>query len=1354
MKHISSKGTVCCRVGWAGLLIVLLGVLSAAGEWSQAVKDAAARVAAGNASPADLQTVFEYNQSINRMGARGTQNGGINNQAYQGSQKAFTAKNNSIIQDSATECGLDVEIKEPKSDPLAGTDTDVNVKTKDGKPLTHEQWKRLNDTYNRKVNEYLKKPPGSKVNTGTDLMPDPKTTNPQEFQKICNDINNQGGTTYKDPAAARVEGAMAKGEPIVINEVGSYVKELQGQAQSHFDAAAKTTAEANNLAKVYGENSPQVQDLRAKAQIENSQGAKYIEKIENVGAKIRGEAGVAAAPGTESPSGKLTETLKNNRGADTIAQSEQIGPLSKNALNNATQSTIEDLARVANANPKAAPACQQAIADSLRDLPMSQKGQAMEMIKTKYGNDFAKGVAKAAQGPTGGATVMKGFEKVMKVLGPGLMIYDGYHRITGALNAPDEAKTYVAGKAIGGFVGGLGLGAAVGLGVAGILGAPVTAVGAAVVIGTGIIAGGLGYGVGDYAGSSLAGWMLEGVRPRDQSEYDALAAKGLLDGSKDIYGQLIAAGVDPATAAAAAAAYKNGDVKTFRDILASVRDKLVKGAKKMPPRRFNELATNEVEVLLDCLCSKSLGANPWVAQGYNTEIPKDADPKAHSCGSLANGPCMASGFGCWRSFIKWGNPGISDCLASFNLPTNSGYVRGEIDAKYQKPYEKPFKIKVIADPVEFCPNDKINVKIVCEGGRGDYEYRYYAGWPLQRPADGPKDAWTSTRSSSMTFTAPDLRRGYFDGQWVYTRPAEYYPTYVQVWARSTTFDQVSGQEVPTEICQSVGLRMRSHAECEKLHPPPPPETKKKPPTKPVTVSKPTTGTKTSAPESTGTAPPPTTPGKYVPPATTTPGGKKTTSGGKGGPASGSTPQPPPAPPSQPPPAGGSGAGGSQGPQEPGSSPKPPSSGDSDAGGSAGDSTVDCSFGGGATAMDNGPLNMWVEVPSNQRVRVTIKGSDGFSQTLEGVGRVDITRPRNPSGTDTITMENLDRPGCMDQQVAQYDTNGIPGGMPTSVNTNAPGLEGSEAGIGALPPDGTILSDPEGALGGFIGNKTAKGGERTDQGFETIKVTTDSQAKETSSDLDVAAAGHVVDVAGADAQDTKDATAKGTAKSDQETSWGKTLGDSIQKGFEDGVSAAATAFGSAAADKAAGSIFGGTKDKSDGEEGSSAGEGEQVAGGTTSAGGSSSGAAVGGSSGGGGGGGGSGSGGGAPVTTSLPISPTNVVGGGQGGTVTCEFCGYTTVVPPGGQPAPNCPVCGCGRDKALVTCSVCGYRWLVPVADGPPTGGCPKCGNGGPVTPDETGGAGAIAPPAVGVGTPATGVPMTPVTPGAGVTPIR
>ena len=1062
------------RLGLAGFLVALSGGLPA-WSWTDEAKMAAVDVANGEASPEAQRIAFENNQAINRMGARGTEQGGLSKTTYQANQKAFSAKNNELIQKAAHECGLDVEIKEPKGDPLAGTDTDVNVKTRDGKPLTYDQWKKLNETYNAKVNEYLQKPPGSKVDTGTDLMPDAKTTTPEDFHKITTEINNQGGTAYTDPAAARVEGAMAKGEPIVVNEVGGYVKELQGQANTHFEQAAKTTAEANALAKTLGENHPQVQDLRAQAQIQNSQGAKYVDKITEVGATLREQAGLPPLPEGQNapPSSSLTEALRNNRGADTIAQSEQIGPLSQNALNNATQNTIDNLAEVAKANPEAAPACQEAIADSLRDLPMSQKGQAMEALKAKYGNDFAKGVASAAQGPgaTPGAQVMKGFDKAMKVIGPGLMIYDGVGRIKGALNAPDEAKTYVAGKAIGGFVGGLAgaMGAAAVVGGL-IVAAPATVLGAAAVIGAGIVAGAVGYGVGDYAGSSLAGWMLEGVRPRDQSEYDALAAKGLLDGSKDVYGQLIACGVDPAVAKAAADAYKRGDVKTFRDILAAVRAELVKNPQKRSPRRFQDLPKTEVQGLLDCLCSASLGAAMGVAQGYNTNIPPGSE--GYSCGDLGNGPCMASGFGCWRSFIRWGNPGISDCLAAFNLPTNTGFVRGQIDAAYQKPFEKPFKAVMKVEPAEVCPGDKVTVTFECEGGRGDNQFRYEIGWPLKPPENAPTlstwgGSWCSqfTSARSMTFTVPELRRGFYDGQWIYERPAEAYPTYIRGFAKSTTFDPSTGEEVPVTVLQDAGVRLRTHAECEKLHPTSPPEAKK-PPKKPEPPTKTTTRT---------------------PSTTHSPGGTGT--GSSSSPAGGSTSSS--APPSSPPPTSTGGGSSSSSPtttapaaggksssspstQAPGSQPPstsaPPDADGSSSAGSAAKGSNDCAsclqIGGSAegsgtsvtdsagqtTASTQASATYWVEGCPGQKVRLSVTGSDGWTGSAEGENqRATVTRPLGmATGSDEVTAENLGIPGCSKTVQIPF---GPPPGMATNLE-NCVTLSGGASGQGTSITDST------------------------------------------------------------------------------------------------------------------------------------------------------------------------------------------------------------------------------------------------------------------------------------------------------------
>jgi hypothetical protein len=326
-----------------------------------------------------------------------------------------------------------------------------------------------------------------------------------------------------------------------------------------------------------------------------------------------------------------------------------------------------------------------------------------------------------------------------------------------------------------------------------------------------------------------------------------------------------------------------------------------------------------------------------------------------------------------------------------------------------------------------------------------------------------------------------------------------------------------------------------------------------------------------------------------------------------------------------------------------------------------------------------------------------------------VGKVEFTRPRNPSGTDTITMENLDVPGCQDQQVAQYDTNGIPSGMPVSVGGS----------LGQAEPDmpGFTGKSLGGGLSSFIGGKEKSANEKTKRSFSNMGLYTDLAKAGNAGNQQAEAAKNTLNQAGVDSQDAKDKSARDTAKSDQDNGWIKTLGDSIQKGFEDGAKSAATVFGSAAADKTAGTVFRGPK-KSDsakdgGEGKSSSGEGEQVASGSKSSSSCS--------------GGGQGSGQGSVVPPPAGQSnppPTSADGKGEsvkGITMTCQFCGYTETLPPGVQPDPgsHCPKCGCGADKGVVMCSYCGYRWLVDANAGPPSS-CPKCGKGGKATPEDGG----------------------------------
>lgn len=79
------------------------------------------------------------------------------------------------------------------------------------------------------------------------------------------------------------------------------------------------------------------------------------------------------------------------------------------------------------------------------------------------------------------------------------------------------------------------------------------------------------------------------------------------------------------------------------------------------------LSEDETQALLNCLCRASLGAASYVSQSYNLTIPRWADPKIHSCGSLANGLCMASAFGCWRSFIRFNSEQARGCVTGAGL---------------------------------------------------------------------------------------------------------------------------------------------------------------------------------------------------------------------------------------------------------------------------------------------------------------------------------------------------------------------------------------------------------------------------------------------------------------------------------------------------------------------------------------------------------------------------------------------------------------------------------------------------------------------------------------------------------------
>ena len=427
------------------------------------------------------------------------------------------------------------------------------------------------------------------------------------------------------------------------------------------------------------------------------------------------------------------------------------------------------------------------------------------------------------------------------------------------------------------------------------------------------------------------------------------------------------------------------------------------------------------------------------------------------------------------------------------------------------------------------------------------------------------------------------------------------------------------------------------------------------------------------------------------------------------------PQPPPPPekkPEAPPPV----AKTPPPPSGPTPPPSPPPSGEQG----------DCSFGGGGSALDNGPMNIFAEVPAGQRIRLTITGSDGFSQTVEGVGRVEISRPRNPSGTDTITMENLDVPGCVEQQVAQYDTNGIPAGGPP---TAAPGLAGSEPGLGEYP-GGAPPAGAGGALGGFVDGTGERVSADTAREFEKNQVFGESQIGEAKGQEGVREADAARDQGGWAAQGAAKASATATAAEDAKSGWGQVIGEGIFGGVQEGAEAAGKAFGGKAAEHVTEEIFddGEKEEAGEGEEGSAEGSGgAQVAGGSSGSG--ASGDRDEGKSGG-------------KKTSGKGSSKGGATKPGHVATdsVNCPSCGKLVTYPSGQQPK-WCPYCCAGPDS--VECAHCGYRWCG--RNGPPPAACPSCG-----WRDDAESAGGTTGQAVPADVPAPAA--APVPAGAGVSP--
>ncbi|MBN1270472.1 MAG: hypothetical protein JXB04_12850 [Kiritimatiellae bacterium] len=664
------------------------------------------------------------------------------------------------------------------------------------------------------------------------------------------------------------------------------------------------------------------------------------------------------------------------------------------------------------------------------------------------------------------------------------------------------------------------------------------------------------------------------------------------------------------------------------------------------PKKVSDLSKEELDGLLHCLCRASSGASFGTYSAYNPKPVKESP----ACEDPSNGPCVAGNWGCWRSFIRFDTPEALGCLMSYGLTNNHETIKA-LD-EFNKAVEKPLQIELVVDrerdPDKWCieinAGEPLHLSVRPHGGRPPYRISWSAPYHIK------------ARTGAVGTDEPDLEyiamEGDYSGSWEIS---------VCVWG--------SGDS-PNNALVKTGVAVCVHGN---------PAKKKEAATKtPAPAAKPTVSV-SHPPSVTAPASPPSVASPVRPSAPSVPGPRPspapvvdappppvaTVPAPKAPPAAKETEEAPPAVGKEPP-ASEERAKDSSGREVP-KTVKPPSA----PGGSAGED--DCSLGGGGYATSEGAMVVFGEVPPGRRVRVTIVGTDGFSQTAEGFGRAEISRPRSPNGRDTIIIEDVDRPECSQTREQAYDEMGTP---------VMGSLQEAEAGV---------LTAPAGKGPALVDDLTAS---KTDRSFDNAGASIglmDAQTRvekaSTAADRTVKDAARIRDQAGAGASDAAADSARKAAAADAKSSWGATLADAVADSVEEGLKATATAFGSAAADEAADAIFdGGGKSKDKGESkgaaegtGSVEGAGEETAGASKSDSGHKG-------------------------TDKHHDKSHDKKSKGPQESMTCPSCGKTVTFPAGKMPK-WCPNCGAGPGS--VECAHCGYRWSGKKGKAPSK--CPKCG---------------------------------------------
>lgn len=397
------------RSVFVGLMLL---VLSPAQAQDLSLMEAINAVMMGNPTPTQEAMVVYHNRDINMMALRGK----ISDAAYQASQRQFAMVNNGAIRDSAKAAGLSVKLQPSaggKHNP--GTDTDVLAEALEpGKKLKLEDFRAADEAHQKALRDYFKRkkfnPPPGRVNVETDFMPVRTSVTDEEFIRINQDINRRGGTAYTRPGAADIEFQlrMMKNNPGMkfnLFDTNEYMSQMQELAHHKFHAADELELTGNRLLK----SNPQAAESSfAEAQLLRSQGAKYLQRMDNLTNAIAEQHGLPkveipvnsrGVPSPDSVDRAVQNIDKVKRGILTADDAALVGELGELGAGKGLLNYTKLLAKMAATQPSRLEAIQAIIAEQAANLPPSMREALLRRATAAY--------AEAGGTPYGRVTFMR-----------------------------------------------------------------------------------------------------------------------------------------------------------------------------------------------------------------------------------------------------------------------------------------------------------------------------------------------------------------------------------------------------------------------------------------------------------------------------------------------------------------------------------------------------------------------------------------------------------------------------------------------------------------------------------------------------------------------------------------------------------------------------------------------------------------------------------------------------------------------------------------------------------------------------------------------------------------------------------